>query len=514
MKKLHRFLYLLTALKFILPFFLQHPAYEPHRDEFLYLAEGNHPAFGYMEVPPVLSVFARLTQIMGGGMFWIKCWPSLFGALNLFLVGRLIIREGGKYYALFLAFCCFFFTGLLRVHFLFQPNAPEIFFYTLIGYGLVSWVKTGSNRWLYVCGLAAGFGMLSKYSVAFYLISLVPALLLTPQRKIFFNRHFYYAMGIAFLLFLPNALWQWSHHFPVVYHMEELSSTQLQYVPSSVFLINQFIMFLPCCFIWVAGFFSLLFNRRLRPYIFLCWAYLIEIALLLWFHGKDYYALGLYPLLFVFGCLAIEQWTRNLYLIRYILGIFVVGLGFILLFMALPMMPPDKLVSFYQKIHAGGTSVLRWEDQRNHPLPQDFADMLGWEEMARLTAGAYHSLDSSEKTGTIVFANNYGMAGAIDYYGRRYGLPEAYSDNASFLYWLPAETLSYRNFILITEDTLDLQRPFMKEFREVKLWGKVGEPYARENGAQVILMKGASEKFRQFFRQKINEDRRRLLRRD
>jgi len=158
--------------------------------------------------------------------------------------------------------------------------------------------------------------------------------------------------------------------------------------------------------------------------------------------------------------------------------------------------------------------VLRWEDQRNHPLPQDFADMLGWEEMARLTAGAYHSLDSSEKTGTIVFANNYGMAGAIDYYGRRYGLPEAYSDNASFLYWLPAETLSYRNFILITEDTLDLQRPFMKEFREVKLWGKVGEPYARENGAQVILMKGASEKFRQFFRQKINEDRRRLLRRD
>ena len=43
---------LLALLKLILPFFIQNAAYEPHRDEFLYLAEGKHLAWGFMEVPP------------------------------------------------------------------------------------------------------------------------------------------------------------------------------------------------------------------------------------------------------------------------------------------------------------------------------------------------------------------------------------------------------------------------------------------------------------------------------
>src|SRR5579872_3847596 len=122
MQKLNRFLYLLALIKFIFPFFLQSPVYEPHRDELLYLAEGSHPAFGFMEVPPLLSVFAWITRHVGNTMFWIKCWPSLIGALNLILIGKIVISEGGRQLALFLLCCCFFFTAYLRVHFLFQPN--------------------------------------------------------------------------------------------------------------------------------------------------------------------------------------------------------------------------------------------------------------------------------------------------------------------------------------------------------------------------------------------------------
>src|SRR5450631_3086548 len=91
MKKLNRFLFLLALIKFLLPFFLQNSNYEPHRDEFLYLAEGAHPAFGFMEVPPMLSVFAWFTQHLGNTMFWIKFWPSLIGALNLILIGKIVI---------------------------------------------------------------------------------------------------------------------------------------------------------------------------------------------------------------------------------------------------------------------------------------------------------------------------------------------------------------------------------------------------------------------------------------
>jgi 4-amino-4-deoxy-L-arabinose transferase-like glycosyltransferase len=502
-----RFLYLLALIKFALPFFLQNAIYEPHRDEFLYLAEGSHPAFGYMEIPPLLSVFAWMTRLLGNGMFWIKFWPSLFGSLNLILIGRIIISEGGKYFALFLLFCCFFFSGFIRVHFLFQPNFLEIFFYSVIAYGLIRFIQTSENKWIYVAGLGAGLGMLSKYSIAFYLICLVPALLLTRQRKIFQNKHLYYALGLAFLIFLPNLIWQYTHHFPVVYHMHELSSTQLQFVPPSEFLFDQLLMFFPCFFIWPAGFFYLLLNQKARPYIFLCWAYLGEIALLLWLHGKGYYSLGLYPILLGFGSLAIERWSvRSLYFLRFVLASFTILAGVYVTLIGLPVMPPDKLAAFYHRIHAEGKGILRWEDQQDHPLPQDFADMLGWEEMAQKTGLAFHSLDSNQQAHTIIFCDNYGMAGAVDYYGKKYRLPEAYSDNASFLYWI-SDSVRFQNLVLLTTDQEEMQHPFIKEFDHAAMTGRITDPFARENGTQIILMTGASDVFRKFFRDKLQADR-------
>ena len=112
MQKSNRLLYLLALIKIILPYFIQHPVYEPHRDEFLYLAEGNHMAWGFMEVPPLLSVFAMLTNIFGGGMFWIKLWPSLFGAATFIVAGKIVQSLGGKNFALFLLFLPFIFRGV------------------------------------------------------------------------------------------------------------------------------------------------------------------------------------------------------------------------------------------------------------------------------------------------------------------------------------------------------------------------------------------------------------------
>jgi len=98
--RLRKILILLTLLKIVIPYFLQNSFYEPHRDEFLYLAEGHHLAWGFMEVPPMLSVFAWLTHVFGDGMFWIKLWPSLFGAATFFIAGEIVISLGGKPFAL------------------------------------------------------------------------------------------------------------------------------------------------------------------------------------------------------------------------------------------------------------------------------------------------------------------------------------------------------------------------------------------------------------------------------
>jgi hypothetical protein len=231
------------------------------------------------------------------------------------------------------------------------------------------------------------------------------------------------------------------------------------------------------------------------------------VGILLWFHGKNYYTLGLYPVLFGFGSLALEQWAvRSRYYMRYVMVTFIILTGIYFSFIELPLMAPGKLAAFYHKTHVGGTGALRWEDQRDHALPQDFADMLGWEEMARTSATAYYSLDPAQRANTIIFCDNYGMAGAVDYYREKYHLPEAYSDNASFLYWIP-DSLHFDNLVLLTGDQQEMQHDFIKEFKHAAVVGRVTNPYARELGTQIILLSGASDKFRKFFADKIQADR-------
>src|SRR5262245_14262052 len=178
-KSLRNFLYLLAFIKLVVPFFLQHSFYQPHRDEYLYLAEGHHMAWGFMEIPPLLSVFAWITNLFGGGMFWIKIWPALFGALAFVLVGRMILSFGGKSFALLLGWLPFMLDGYMRLFFLFMPNFLDVFFWTLIAFAIIRHVKTSQNRWLYLFGLAVGLGMMSKYSVGFYAASILAGVALT-----------------------------------------------------------------------------------------------------------------------------------------------------------------------------------------------------------------------------------------------------------------------------------------------------------------------------------------------
>lgn len=511
MRREYRLLYLFALLKLVLPFMLQNGVYEPQRDEFLYLAEGRHMAWGYMEVPPLLSVFAWLTNLFGGGFFWIKFWPSLFGALTYLVVGRMVISLGGRSFALLLAFLPFVFGAYLRTHYLFQPNFLEIFFWTLLAYALVRYVQSKDSRperWLWLAGVAAGLGMLSKYTMVFFAIALIGGLLLTPQRRLLWNRHSIYALAIAFLLFLPNLLWQWRHGFPVVYHMNELQRTQLQYISPATFFSEQLLFNLSVIYIWISGLVVVGFTRDGGPYRFIGWAFVVVLTLLALGHAKGYYTLGIYPILFGFGAVGLERWTeKRLRFRRYVMAgaTLVAGYGFIMV--GLPVMPPRQLAEHYAKSGvARNAGALRWEDLKDHPLPQDFADMLSWKEMTQKVAAAYATLDDREKSQTLLFCDNYGEAGAVNYYGPQYGLPPAYSDNASFLYWMP-ENYPYNVLLLVTDDRQEMSHAFIREFASVKLMDSITNPYARENGSLIILLKGPSVVFRRAFVEKIDKAR-------
>ncbi|TKK66388.1 glycosyltransferase family 39 protein [Ilyomonas limi] len=506
MKNYNKLLYALALLRLVLPYLLQNPVYEPHRDEFLYLAEGNHVAWGFMEVPPMLSIFAWLTHLLGGGMFWIKLWPSLFGAATFIVAGKIVLSQGGRSFALWLLFLSFTFSVYLRLFFLFQPNPPEVFFWTMMVYSIIRYIQTGKNRWLYVFGVAVGLGMLSKYSVAFYTVSLLAGVLLTKYRTIFISKHFWLAALAGFIIFLPNLLWQYHHQFPVFHHMRELQQTQLQYISPLSFLSDQLLMFAPCFFVWLAGLYYVFFSRNEKRFRFAGWAYVFVIIILLIGRGKNYYALGAYPVLLAFGAYYLEHITIAKKMWRYIMMVPIFILGFVFLPLLLPIYEPAKLAAFYQKMGINKTGLLKWEDLKNHPLPQDFSDMLGWEEMTKKVAAAYRSLSPAEQQQTLIFCNNYGMAGAVNYYGRKYGLPEAYSDNASFLYWLP-ENKPMTNLILVTEDTDELAHDYIRFFKSAQFTDSVTNVYAREYGDFIMLAKGADERFTRFFHQKIAEDK-------
>ena len=350
MKQANRLLYFLALVKFITPFLLQNSIYEPHRDEMLYIAEGNHLSWGFMEIPPLLSLFAWLTHQLGNSIFWLKFWPSIFGALTLLVSGKIILSIGGRSFAIFIHFLAFLLGSFLRMHFLFQPNFLEIFFWTLIVYAVIKFIQTTQTKWLYLLGVFCGLGMESKYSVAFYILSISMGLIVTKQRKLFLNKHLYFGALIGLAIFLPNLIWQYLHHFPFVFHMKKLQDTQLQYISPASFLIDQIIMNFPVVFVWLTGLYALFFVKVLNDFRFIGFAYLSVIGLFLILHGKNYYSMGAYPVLFAFGSYQLEAITKNRFKILRALFIGVpLSMTFLLIPIALPILKPNELAAFYEK---------------------------------------------------------------------------------------------------------------------------------------------------------------------
>lgn len=357
---------------------------------------------------------------------------------------------------------------------------------------MIRFIATGNIKWLYVFGVSLGLGMLSKYTVAFYIIGLLGGLLLSNQRKIFLNPHLYGAAAVALIIFLPNFIWQYQHNFPVITHMDELKETQLQYNLTGEFITSQFMMNLPAIFVWLAGLIFLIFSSQGRDFRFYAWAFFIVVTLMIYFKGKGYYILGIYPLLFAFGATWLERltvvkwgWTR------YVMLIFAVTTGLVAIPILLPVAKPDNLVKYYDAIGSYKAGDYKWEDLKAHPLPQDFADMMGWKELTKMTARAYAGIPASKKKRTIVIGSSYAFAGALNYYGPAQGLPESYSTNASFLLWLP-EKLDF-DHMLYVDDDYPRENPIFKQFEKVTELGKLNLPMFREDGTRVFFFENATD---------------------
>ncbi|HEV3251560.1 MAG TPA: glycosyltransferase family 39 protein [Puia sp.] len=508
MQKSNWVIFSFAVIKFLIPFLFIHHAFELHRDEYLYLVDGNHLAWGFIEMPPMLALLGHISRFFGNSYYTVYFWGSAFGSLTVFLIGKIVQQLKGDAYAVFLACFSFLVSGFLRLNILFQPNILDAFFWTLCSYYIICWMDTENKKYLYYLGICFGLGMLSKYTMSFFIISFWISVLLTSQRKWLLSRHFYLAMLIALVIALPNFIWQYTHHFPVVHHMRLLQDEQLKYLSRIQFMIDQLIITLPCCFVWIMGLCYIFFYREGQRYRILGILYFCVIGILLFFKGKNYYAISIYPVLLAFGGVFMEKIAegKNRNFLKWSVPSLVFLLAIPFFPIALPFASPMRLEKIYTVLNSKKLGLLKWEDGKNHSLPQDFADMLGWEEMTQKVARAYQTLDSNEKRHTLLFCDNYGEAGAINFFGTKYNLPEATSDNASFLYWLP-ENLHIDNLVLVTDDKEEMQHSFIKDFRFSQLSDSITNVYAREKGSLIIILKGANEKFNQMFQQKIQKDK-------
>ncbi|WP_210517523.1 glycosyltransferase family 39 protein [Hymenobacter terricola] len=478
-----------ALLKFGSCFLLINPAYDFQRDEYLYLNQGLHLAWGYLEVPPLIAAQGWLSMALGGGFLWVKFWPFLWGAATVYLVMRLAQRLGGGWFATALAGTCYLGTAFARLNLLFQPNSFEVFGFVFCLYWLVRYCREERPRYLYLLGLGLGMGLLNKYTTLFFIAALGGGLLLTSRRPLLLSRHFWGAMAVAGLVWLPNALWQLRHGIPFLHHMQLLHDSQLVHVEVADFWKAQLRMCVAAVWVWVPGLLALLLSAAFRPYRAVGWVAVLGVGLLAALHGKDYYALGYYPVLFAFGAVWWEARLARLgqrhphWPVALQAALVAMPLVFVLLLLPVmfPVYSPAAMAALRPKYAPLG--VYRWEDGRDHALPQDYADMLGWRELADKTRAAYRSLPDSVRSHTLIHCANYGQASAINYYNRGRGLPPANSLNGSFIYWY--SPLDGCRAILIVDD--EFHPELAPHFAAYRRFGGITNPYAREQGTSIII---------------------------
>lgn len=502
MRKNTFILFCFIVAKFLLQYALISPAYDLQRDEYLHLDQANHLAWGYISVPPLTSWIAYIIKLLGNGFFWVKFFPALFGALTLLIVWKTIETLKGGLFALVAGSLAILVSVILRINILFQPNSWDIFFWTLVYFTVIKYICTSNSKWLFATGIAVGFGILSKYNIVFLLLGLMPAILLTKHRKLFLDKNFYLSIGIAAIIVLPNVIWQYQNHFPTFHQLNELAKTQLVHVHRADFIKDQFLYFSSSVVIILSAFAAFFFYRPFRQYRLFFWSYVITLCFFIFLKAKSYYAIGLYPVLICFGIVYLElrlahNWKKYL---RVIVFILIIGGSIPFFLIAFPVQSPMAIQKSNARYKAFG--VLRWEDGKDHPLPQDFADMLGWKELARRVDSIYSTLPNKDKT--LILCDNYGQAGAINYYTSQN--ISAVSFNADYINWFDLSK-NFENLIRVKEQdsTYKELQVTSRFFRNSMIVGSITNRYAREFGTTIFAFTGAKIDIRERIKHEITE---------
>jgi hypothetical protein len=445
---------ILFSVVALLVHLLTNGRYGYFRDELYYIACGRHLAFGYVDQPPLSIVLLQLSQsLLGNSLFAIRLLPALAGAATVVLTGLIARELGGRGWAIALgcagSLCALF---NLAVGNFFSMNAFEPLFWMGCIYLLIRITNGGSPiLWLWF-GALLGLGLENKHSTAFFAAGIFVALLLTPERRHFAEKWIWFGGLIGFAIALPNILWQLRNHWPTYELLSNIAHSDKNIALSPAQFISQQIVFmnpgtLP---LWLAGLCWVFGSREGRRYMALGIIYLVTLAEFIILHGKSYYLAPAYPMLLAAGGVAVQRvFANRLKWCKPALLVAILATGALFAPLAVPILPPGKLVAYMRAI---GLQLPRTETSHTAPLPQLFADQFGWQEMVASVAHVHHHLHPEDEKRAAIFCQNYGEAGAIDFFGPKFGLPPAISGHQNYFLWGPRDWTGEVALVLDTRD--------------------------------------------------------------
>jgi len=455
MKKLLRYLisrdYLFTdsaillylALTKLLLHLLVSTNFGIHRDEFLYLAMGDHLEWGFRETPPAIAVWGNwLTSVFGNTVFAVRFLPAMLGSMMVLLVGGMTRQMGGGRFAMAISGIAVIIAPLfLRSGTLFQPVIFNQFYWTLASFLFVN-IALQKRKWVWwIClGAICGLALLNKYTMLLWGSGLAIGLLFSEQRKQLLTPWPWIALAIAGIIFFPNIQWQQANSWPLFEHLQQLRTNQLSHVSKTGFIIDQILMLQPATFfIWPCGIVFFLYSKAGKPFRALGWIYVFSFIALLYLQGKAYYLGPAYPALFAGGAIYVERFilAKRMYWLKPVAVIYLLLSGVIFSPYGAPVLPV-RYMEFYCQFMAENVGLdgpLKNETGKLGTLPQDYADMHGWKNQVNTVARVFHELTPEEQEQCVIWAGNYGQAGALDFYGPAQGLPAPISLNSSYYRW-------------------------------------------------------------------------------
>ena len=448
-------------------------------DELYYLACSRHLDWGYVDQPPLIALLTWVWRsVLGQSLSAIRLLPALAGVAEVVLTALIARELGGKRFAQALAaMAALVAPGVLAGDGLLTMNAFEPLFWMGCAYLLIRLIKTENEKlWIWF-GVVAGFGLENKYSMLIFGAGLVLGLLLTPQRRLLASRWLWAGGAIAFLIFLPNLLWNIQHHFPFLELQANIRASGRDVPLGPVaFFVQEILLMHPLTLpIWLGGLWFYFFTEAGKRFRAIGWSWVFAAAVIGGLSPRVYYLFPAFPVLFAAGGVLWEQllarpklgWLKLAYPALMLLG------GAVFAPLAIPLLPPETYIRYTKALGLDQPAI---ETHELGPLPQIFADQFGWEEMAVVVARVYNDLPPDVRARTAIFAQTYGQAGGIDLFGPKYGLPPAISGHQSYFLWGP-RGYTGESMIVMADRQQNLERLFTGVRKAGQVYDRYSMPY-------------------------------------